>query len=139
MFINPPDDQFDHLFDMGYEPFIVNKGFSTEPSTIGESGIQMLIRRLTREIQKRFGQLRNRPDTARRENIRKLERTGRVEDGSLLTCKHYLCYTKFGGEVQQPGGGWRRKSCGHVSRLNASLKSNTSPGYAIGHVRITTT
>ena len=25
MFINPPDDQFDHLFDMDYEPFIVNQ------------------------------------------------------------------------------------------------------------------
>ena len=63
---------------------------------------------------------RNRPDTARRENIRKLERTGLahgrrqpVDDG-----KHYLCYTKFGGEV--PAAGWwmeEENPVSHVSRV----------------------
>jgi len=63
---------------------------------------------------------RNRPDTARRENIRELERRGlshgrrqKVDDG-----KHYLCYTEFGGEVPA-GGWWQDDACplDHLSRV----------------------
>jgi len=63
---------------------------------------------------------RNRPDTARRENIRELERRGlshgrrnKVDDG-----KHYLCYTEFGGEVPADGW-WQEEMCplDHLSRV----------------------
>ena len=63
---------------------------------------------------------RNRPDTARRENIRELERRGlshgrrqKVDDG-----KHYLCYTEFGGEVSADGW-WQDEMCplDHLSRI----------------------
>ena len=63
---------------------------------------------------------RNRPDTARRDNIRELERRGLahgqrkpVDDG-----KHYLCYTEYGGEVTC-GGWWEEPDCplNHLSRV----------------------
>jgi len=63
---------------------------------------------------------RNRPDSARRENIRQIEREGlahgqrrAIDDGH-----HYLCYTEFGGEVPR-GGWWQEPDCplDHLSRV----------------------
>ena len=121
MFINPPDDQFDHLFDMGYEPFIVNQGLldgTIYDRRIGDPNADPAFDK--EKFKNDLVNYRNRPDTARRENIRKLERTGLahgrrqpVDDG-----KHYLCYTKFGGEV--PAAGWwmeEENPVSHVSRV----------------------
>ena len=112
MFINPPDDQFDHLFDMGYEPFIVNQSFSTEPSTIGESGIQMLIRRLTKRNSKTIWSITEIVQTPHDEKTFASwsERGLRMEDDSLLTMANTTSATpSLAAKCRQPGGGWRKK------------------------------